>query len=254
MRCPACGRDNDPNALFCFDCAAELVSGAAKELEPPRARDRRARRAAAHQQRLQRGWEDLGYSLRRARPDWGGTLEAAKRVALTLAAVVPGLGHVVLGQQRRGMIVLAIFLVSAAGWLAFMGTAFSSVMGFVMVSALCTSVVDCLRIAYHSTQARARISDALWALAIVFGMYALGLWLVSQRWQRVVVNLPIIRISAPESGTGPATVFAAGDRLFVSRAAYRRRAPTRGDIVLAEVDGQETVQRLIGVPGDKLEF
>jgi signal peptidase I len=252
MRCRVCGRDNEAERLFCAACATELVPGAAGDVEPPRARERRGRQLCALSQRLQRAWNDLGYSWQRVRPGWKDSIAGAKRSALAVAAVVPGLGHLLLGRQRQGRIMLGVFLLAAALWLGFIGTAFGALMVFVMVSVALTSVADCLRLMQRGSQARPRLSHVLCAGALVCGTYALGIWLLSLQWQRAVVNMNIVCLAPP--GSPAATAFTAGDRLLVTRSAYRSADPARGEMVLAEVNGMPAIQRIIAAPGDTVEF
>jgi len=251
MRCSICGRDNDASRLFCSECAAELTPGAAREVEPPRARNRRGRWLQSQNQRLTRTWEDLGYSLQRARPDWQGLIGAAKRAALIVASAVPGLGHLLLGRQRAGLIFLGAFLLPAVCWLAFIGTAFAGLMVFGMASVAFTSVVDCVRVTYDGPRARPRLSHVFWGIAVMCGVYAAGVWLLSLRWERTIVNMDIVRLSPPRTAAAP--VFHAGDRLLVTRANRWSATPERGDVVLARVNGL-VIQRIIAVPGDELEF
>ena len=252
MRCGVCGRDNDASWLFCSECAAELTPGAAREVEPPRARDRRGRWLQSQNQRLTRTWEDLGYSLERARPDWQGLIGAAKRAALVVSSAVPGLGHLLLGRQRAGFIFLGAFLLLAACWLTFVGTAFAGLMVFAIASVAFTSVVECVRLTYDGPRARPRLSHVFWGIAVICGVYAAGSWLLSLRWERTIVNMDIVRLAPPRTAVAP--VFYAGDRLLVTRAGRWSAPPERGDVVLARVNGQPAIQRVIAAPGDELQF
>jgi signal peptidase I len=147
---------------------------------------------------------------------------------------------------------LGIFLLAAACWLAFIGTVFAGFMVLAMASVALTSVVDSARVTCDGRQARLRISHVFWGIAIVCGVYAGGGWLLSLRWERIVVNMDIVRLAPPGRAGGP--VFYAGDRLLVTKSAYWSASPARGDVVLATVNGQSAVERIIAVPGDELQF
>jgi signal peptidase I len=86
------------------------------------------------------------------------------------------------------------------------------------------------------------------AAAIVAGVYAVAIWGVSAVWERARVDRAVVRMR-PDALPGE-VAFARGDRLLISRGAYRRQDPSRGDVILARVDGVLAIQRVIALPGD----
>jgi signal peptidase I len=96
------------------------------------------------------------------------------------------------------------------------------------------------------------VHHPLLALALVGGLYAGTIALASRRWERVTVNMPILRLS-PGVVSGE-VAFQQGDRLLFGKSAYRAQRPARGDVVLARVDGVLSVQRVLAVPGDGIEL
>lgn len=128
MRCPACGLENEGGRSFCVACAGELVPGAAALVEPPRARERTARRlrgaAGAPRlfwERLRAAWGDTVDAFRAVVPGRAGLARALLHLLFIAAAVVPGLAHLLLREWARGILLMGGFGAAAAMALLMMG-------------------------------------------------------------------------------------------------------------------------------------
>lgn len=97
MTCPHCGWENADTRTTCFRCNQELdLSGV--QVEPPR------RRAAPWLERFLARW------ARHRRPS---TDSRGPAVVSALLSLVPGLGHLVLGEPRRAAFALALYAATA---------------------------------------------------------------------------------------------------------------------------------------------
>ena len=253
-RCPQCGTENEAHQLFCSRCAAELVPGAAGEVEPPRARGRTTRRLARVGSGLHQRWDNFFYRLSRLAPGATEMIRSARQALLVMASLLPGLGHLLVGHRREGIWLSAFFLVAAGVWFGLIGTLTGGIAAFCALSLTGSSVLDILRMDPEGRGRRlpVRGRHVLMAVAIIAGTYAAVIWVASLVWQRVTINQPILRLAPGIASRDIA--FDRGDRVLVSRGAYRSEDPSRGDVALARIDGMLSLQRVIAVPGDVVEL
>jgi signal peptidase I len=258
MRCPACGLENDPQRDFCASCARELVPGVASQFEPPRAKDRNRRRLRAARAAAEQGWQttrELSEDILLAgRPDRSILAGALRRGLLLAASLLPGLGHLLLGEYLLGFGLWAGFVFFMLVWLGFIAPApYGLALGCALII-MGFSVLDILRFnPLTSRRNRLRASQLWLTLALVLGTVALVQISISFWWERVILNQPILQLAPPGTPGGSHAIFARGDRLLFARRAYHNSEPASGDIVLTEVAGEDSVQRILGVPGDFLK-
>ncbi|MBN1459511.1 MAG: hypothetical protein JXA57_08235 [Armatimonadetes bacterium] len=251
--CPRCGAANPAHKLFCSRCAAELVAGAAAEVEPPRARGRGGRYLSSIAGRLHRTRDDSCHRLCQVAPGCAELIRFARQALLIVASLLPGFAHLLLGHCRVGLGLLGAFVLAGAVWFAFIGTFAGGIGAFCALSLIGSSVLDILRTDPTGQRRYASVCgrDVIMAAAIVGAAYASVVWGASAMWERATINQPILRLNP--GGVRGDVAFQTGDRLLVSRRSYRSQAPSRGDVVLARVNGLLSVQRVLAIPGDMLE-
>lgn len=259
MRCPSCGHINTAERLFCARCAAELVPEMTEQFEPPRARTRRRRQAREAVQTIHTGIERFNaigdkaeVSVRSRDP--AELHRGLRRSALLLAAVVPGLSHLLQGEKRLGRRLLLLAGVSLGTWLGFMGSFLGTTGVFSLASLAVTSVADAARLQPKGPRLPLRPRHLLLGLSLMFLCWMLGTQLLAWGWERLTVNIPIRVVGLlGEEGV----LFHKGDRVLVFKHAYLQSGPQRGDIIYitAEVGGDTpALERVIGVPGDEVVF
>jgi signal peptidase I len=259
MRCPSCGLDNPAENSFCASCAKELTPGAAAQFEPPRAKDRNRRRMreaiAVTEQGLQAARVFSGEVLLASRFD-RSTFTALFRQGLVLlfASLLPGLGHLLLGEYLLGLGFLLGFGFFLACWQGFINLLpYSLALGFAL-TVMGLSLLDILRHDPYTGARRPLRPSQLWlTLALVLGIVALVQLTIAIMWERVIPTQPILQLTPRDAPRGNSVFLETGDRLLFSRRAYLASGPARGDVVLARVENMNSVQRILAVPGDLLE-
>ncbi len=145
--------------------------------------------------------------------------------------------------------------VSAALWVGFMGSFLGTLGVWSFGSVVYTSLNDAVRLRPGGRREPFQLRGALLALTIALLAWMVCLQVLDWTCQRVVVHLPVRVVGRP----GRAGVLMdADDHVLISRLAYRRANPRRGDIVLATmaIAGFEypVIQRIVGTPGDEVRF
>jgi hypothetical protein len=259
MRCPACGLENADDRFFCTACSRELFPGAGAAVNPPRAKERNARRVTAAKTTAGdawRGFKDFFLSVwLTLKPIPGRILRLLPRGLLVLAALLPGLGHLLLGERRLAARLFISFICSLFFWLYFIGTFSAGLMLIGALSLIGYSLVEVLR---FQPRTRKRgpllLSQIMLALALVFGLLAAAPAIMSHYWERATLNQNILQTAPPSASAGGKIIFERNDTILFSRQAYRYGNPERGDIVLAELNNEPSLQRLLAIPGDTLAF
>ena len=252
MRCPACRQENEPGRAFCSVCARELTAGAAAEIEVPRASERWQRRLREARIATE---QVLRLRVRLPRTPLLPWQQAARKVLLMLAALLPGLAHLLTGQRRWGRWLLIGFVVCcpAAVWL--MGTPPGDLLVWVVLSLMLTSVLYAARIRPATgEQARLNLGHVLLAVAVTLGCYAGVMALAGVWYERLQVQIAVMRLTPPIEGGAAAAegviVFQPGDGILIQRIG-ERTALRRGDIVWT-TEEYAPLQRILAVPGDVL--
>src|SRR5579883_655376 len=157
MRCPKCGYFNLPGADQCGQCGQSLTAAASpapvsfEEIYPPRARNRSLRErwesrggrparslsrgvaaASARRQDAVQATRELVSQSVSAMPTREQLLNDLRIWGLASAAIIPGLGHILLGRYQRGFAFLGIgALLLLAG--AFLRSAFADLFLFLLL-------------------------------------------------------------------------------------------------------------------------
>ena len=188
-----------------------------------------------------------GEELKTRRP---GTRRRIPFVALLFAFLSPVIGMLYVGRPVRAAMYLVIgfliiggaFLVSRAGWWP---AGLSWGVLFLAIRGAC--MADAFRIARQYQTAFAGPWYTTW-----YGLVAIAVALIVLPLSfRAFLYEPFRQASGSMLPT-----LVANDHLFVSKGAYRREPPQRGDIVIFLVPGTSVyyVKRVIGLPGDMVDY
>src|SRR5579859_840206 len=169
----------------------------------------------------------------------------SRAVAAVLALVAPpGVAHAYLGMPLRGVVWLAARLLLAIGAMALgpsLGLGPWGVVGAIVVPWL-AMIGD---IAFVPSRRFGKTIGGVIAAGVVA---SLGL--------SVAIRILVIEAFKIPAGSMAPTLLV-GDHIFVDKLAYRGRAPRYGEVMVfafPEHPEQEFVKRVIGLPGDRLQF
>lgn len=175
---------------------------------------------------------------------------AAALIALIFS---PLLGMLYLGRGRWGLVYLLLTVAGYAllavvvhlGWLPL---SLDAATGLAALTVNITGAVHCYRIAARSDRSMPRQWFARWyaLLAVWVSPVVLALAVRSFLWEP---------FNIPAASMEPTLLV--GDHLFVSKFAYDMVDPRRGDLVVfvsPEDNRTNYVKRLMGVPGDRLQW
>ena len=255
MQCQRCGFENMPGLTACVRCGSILAATGAIEVHPPRA-----------------GWgkffRPLGYRLNRffgfQLPERiGSVLEriipirylASRSPLHMLLSVVPGLGHAAAGSLSAIKWLWPAWAGFLLAGLCFYGTTPGGVLIGVAIAVHAWIVCDAGDVRPLVSHARMRFLFLIGVYVVLFGVLYGGIRdAVSYRWRGAFVgmNLPCDGIQQE-------------DYLIIDMSAYRHTVPQRGEVALyylptADVwrgvrfAGGEMVGKILGLPGEKVEF
>jgi signal peptidase I len=183
------------------------------------------------------------------------TTRPSRAIAVALSALTGwGTGHFYVGLPRRGALWLVLgttsYLLLSAGFPAIGARAGFGVALAVAIAGIValwvTSIFDLLSI----DESRFRVAPTLRVMS--FAIFALAVGFTTRMLARSFC-LEAFKIPA---GSMMPTLFP-GDHFFADKLVYSSRAPERGEIVVfesPEKPGTDFVKRVIGVPGDRIEF
>jgi signal peptidase I len=182
--------------------------------------------------------------------------EARPRAAwrgLLLNLVAPGLGYAYLGKPREALMLallstMPVVVVLAGGWVT--GAFMLKPLGMCAMLWLWLQAAtgrDLIRVCRaHGDQYILRPANSvavyiavvlLVTVPALLGALALGHYTVGT-------------VAVEDHAMFPRLV--PGDRLYYDKRAFLKRAPARGELVVADVGGRPAVLRVIGVPGDEV--
>jgi len=175
-------------------------------------------------------------------------------IALLLGLLAPGLGQVYVKRPGRGFVAAlsALAFLALAGELRFFLT-FPGLVSSLLASVLLRLWIigDACHLAWREmpvevTSRNSRISSAL----IVVLILLVSVYPGPDLWLKYWAHIRAYKIS---SGSMCPTL-CEDDRMVVSTAAYRNRAPGRGELVIFDFKqtGQMFSKRVAGVPGDRV--
>jgi signal peptidase I len=164
-----------------------------------------------------------------------------------------GTGHYYLGRKRRAVLWAVLPLTLYAAYLVLLLRAplaglywtFALVFAFLMVGLRGAMALDVLLLRAHG------LRRASWLSTASFGAASLGIWISGQFLLRAYVFEPFRIASA---GMEPSLL--AQEHVVVDKAAFRGRAPERGELVVltSPEDARfDYVGRVVALPGDRLE-
>lgn len=245
MKCLQCGYFNMPQALTCGKCGMDLArptlragGNLGESLYPPRARD------LTVWERVQRRVRLPSLPVSAARP----RLEVSLRPWLVMtAALLPGAGHLLLRDTRRGLLLLASFFAVLGSALLLMR---SEVSDWLLWAALGLSLYSVWEAAGRAFPPADGTPEAKYYRTMRLGFLSVSTvastlasfyWLAGQ-WY------PVYRLTT--NANAPA--LQAGDTVIEQR--LSQPAPRRGDVVLAQPAAYPIIERVVGLPGDRVDY
>ena len=247
MKCIGCGYFNMPQALTCGQCGMDLARPSVRaggslgqSLYPPRARD------LTFLDRVQQRIRPLAPPARTTSP----ALALSLRPWLVMtAALLPGAGHLLLRDTRGGLRLMAVFL-------AMLGLALlllhSWVSDLLLWSALGTVYFSVWETANRSFPPAPASPEAQYLRSLRLGFLSIGtvagtlgsLYWMAGQWY------PLYHLATNVSAPG----LQAGDEVVEQRLARPLADLRRGDIVLAQSNDYPIIERVLGLPGDQVNF
>jgi len=193
-----------------------------------------------------------GAILQETKP--AGSRRKRVTIALLLGLLSPGLGQVYVKRPARGFVAAlsALVFLALAGESRFFLT-FPGLVSSLLASVLLRLWIigDACYLAWKSVsvELRSRKSRISSALAVVL-ILLVSVYPVPDVWLKYCAHFRAYKIS---SGSMCPTL-CEDDRMVVSTAAYRNRAPGRGELVIFDFKqtGQMFPKRVAGVPGDRV--
>ena len=246
MKCIACGYFNMPQALTCGRCGMDFAHPAVRaggnlgeSLYPPRARDLTAWDRVQRRVRLPSFPAPAALPLQRV---------SLRPWLVTTAALLPGAGHLILRDTQRALLLMASFF-------ALLGLALLLlhfwVSDWLLWAALGLSLYSVWDAANRSFPPAASSAEARYyrslrlgflSLSTVAGTLASLYGLAGQRY-------PVYHF-ATDAG---APALQAGDTVIEQRWSQTVPDLRRGDIVLARPNGYPVIERVLGMPGDRVD-
>jgi signal peptidase I len=167
--------------------------------------------------------------------------------AALLSAIAPGSGQLLLGERRKGQILLAIFVIFCMGFWPLRLLRFYP--GLLLLG--WTSLVLSLYATIATLRARGNSrspAPSRWWILLSIPLTYLGFNLV------FTSLLFASGFSAMEfSSSAMETTLFKGDKFMIDRNYYRQHPCQRDDLVVMRIEGAQTVKRIIGVSGDTIE-
>ncbi len=257
MSCPSCGFFNLPGTERCGRCGARLFAAQEESFLPRRvgSGERIRRRlwspfsalaalvAGAGSNRPAAGRGPLGRALWTARvviqPDPMAPLLVGSPLIAALLSLVPGLGHLYVRRFLGAAILMPLGVVSFLVAARFYGTP-PAVWAMSLYSALAVASIFLV--------GSVRVEGTRWLRFVVMMVLLLLLWpLQDLAMQRANRLWPTFYVTL-ERDHGP---FESGTLLEFRRHAFDLRPPDLGEVVMTRT---LTVDRVLGLPGDHLEW
>jgi signal peptidase I len=261
MQCPSCRFENMPGLESCGRCGTSLRLGTAViDVSPPRASKTAKRVRKVVPRRLIYQARDIAGEARKA---VAGSIENESHVPLPepdvlSRLIIPGWAHIHSGLGIRGRAFLGAYFPLLLLGLLLWGTYTGSILLGLAFSVHASSVLDIL-----IRQGTVRFPRMM-ATAVLSSM-VLGALIYYPAGQL------LMRVANPIEFSADTDLFKRFDVVLVNRWAFAWRTPRRGDVVLFTPNGSalraanyqfanvrfayrenELIDRLIGLPGDKV--
>jgi signal peptidase I len=163
-----------------------------------------------------------------------------------LSAIIPGAGQLLLGQRRKGLILLGIFLIVCLGfWPLRLLSDYPGLplllWGVLGLTLYATNAALLTRRSLSST------APSKWLMLLSLPLTYLGVNLV------FTSLLLAAGFRAMEFSSSAMETTLKGDKFMIDRNYYRKRSCERDDLVVMLVEGAQTVKRVIATGGDTIE-
>ncbi len=251
MKCISCGYFNLPQALTCGKCGMDLsrptlrAGGSLEEsLYPPRARDLTAWDKVQRRTPILPRVRLPSVPARNPLPAMGMSL---RPWLVMTAALLPGAGHFILGDTQRGVRLLAWFFAVLSLSLLLIH---SWVSDCLLWATLGLSLYSVWEVASRAFPPAGANPEAGYYRTLRLGFLSLGTvastlasfyWLAGQRY-------PVYHLATDASAPG----IRAGDDVIEQR--LLQPALQHGDIVLARPADYPIIERILGLPGDRVDY
>jgi len=270
MRCPHCGFQNISLAINCIQCDGSLHQKeeglSPKEARPPRAGklQKRMRKVPIISKMFDRPLKlgNTGVSASQALVTLWYT---GWRWASYLLGLIPGLAHIRIGKPQRGMLFLGVLGVLGGISLLFWGTRIADIAFIAFTFVHAVSFIEYLQATFDMTKKHDAIPG--WVVASIVGSVCIMI---------LYLFLHQLRTSAVEDfwlkTHFKSAVVSTGDMLIVDKMFFRRSKLPRGAVVLYRlkhssirfrdtgfvngvvIPNARNIDRIIGIPGDTIEF
>lgn len=251
MKCISCGYFNLPQALTCGKCGMDLSrptlragGNLGESLYPPRARDLTAWDKVQRRVRISERVRLPAMPAQKPLPAMGVSL---RPWLVMTAALLPGAGHFILGDTKRGVrlsacffAVLGLFLLLIHSWAS----------NYLLWAALGLSLYSVWTVAGRVFPPATSSPEARYYRTLRLGFLSVGTvastlaslyWLAGQ-WY------PVYHLTNDSSAPG----IQAGDDVIEQRLSHP--ALRRGDVVLARPAENPIIERVLGLPGDRVDY
>jgi len=168
-------------------------------------------------------------------------------IAALLSAIVPGAGQILLGQRRRGLALLAIFVMVCLGfWPLRLLRSYS---GLLLLSWVLLGLVLCSTNAALLARRDLRSpAPSKWWMVLSVPLTFVGFNLAFTS----LLFAAGFRAMEFSSSAMETTLFK-GDKFMIDRNYYRQHPCQRDDLVVTLIEGVPTVKRAIALGGDTIE-
>lgn len=251
MKCISCGYFNLPQALTCGKCKMDLSRPALRaggnlgeSLYPPRARDLSAWDKVQRRVQIPERVRLPARAAQNPLPTMGASL---RPWLVMTVALLPGAGHFILGDIWRGVRLLACFFAMLGLFFLLMH---SSASNYLLWAALGLSIYSVWAVAGRVFPPATSIPEARYYRTLRLGFLSLGTvastlaslyWLAGQ-WY------PVYHLATDASAPG----IQAGDDVIEQR--LSQPVLRRGDVVLARPAENPIIERVLGLPGDRVDY
>lgn len=177
---------------------------------------------------------------------WSQVGTKRQLVSALLSALVPGAGQLLVGQRRKGLLILSLF-VALVGcmWPLRMPRFFAGLILLIIAWLAVCAYATCAALV-HRQPPRGNISK--WWLLIVPLLVYLGINLV---FTPILLLAGFRALEFGSSSMQPTLL--QGDYFIIDANYYRKRAVQRDDLVVLQNGQYRTVKRIIAVAGDNVE-
>lgn len=253
MQCVNCQFENMPGLTVCARCQSVLQFGEVTVLPPRASRWRLATWATRRVHAASQMVRALGRSLGRALPRWPRMPRTFVPWGAVFRSIVPGLGHIKLGQKRTGRLLLACWGAMLVLAVLLLGLTWSP---RCLVAAEIVHVVAIVSLLGAQLSLHGTVLRTCCGLGLFLGLRSFVYQPVCGLGELFFVPLELSGLNAGEAVQN-------GDVLLYQGRWMRDETFARGDIVVYDISGEAQVgyvvqgiglDRIVGVPGDRIHM